>query len=279
MHRKIIHRTMKYRDMELQWSRDTLIMGILNVTPDSFSDGGKFNDLARSLEHAKQLVNDGADIIDVGGESTRPGATPVSLEEELNRVIPIIKNLREHLDIPISVDTYKSEVARLALEAGAHIINDVWGLKKDPNMAKVIAEYGCPIVIMHNRLEPNYSNLIDDVIADLEESIQIAHQAGVKDEQIILDPGIGFAKTLEHNLILMNHLYRVVQMGYPVLLGTSRKSMIKKTLNLPATDVIEGTAATVTFGINQGCQMIRVHDVLEMKKVVLMTDAMLQAGG
>ncbi|MDP5276973.1 dihydropteroate synthase [Chengkuizengella sp. 2205SS18-9] len=250
-------------------------MGILNVTPDSFSDGGKYVDKETAVTRALKMIEEGADIIDVGGESTRPGAETVPLEEELQRVIPIIEALKEAVKVPISIDTYKAEVAKQALKAGAHIVNDVWGLKKDRNMASVIAEYQCPVVIMHNRIQKGYHHFIQDVISDLQESINIAHQAGINNEQIILDPGIGFAKTPDENLILMNYLSDVVAMGYPVLLGTSRKSMIRNVLELPANDVIEGTAATVVYGMMQGCQIVRVHDIKAMKRITAMTDAML----
>lgn len=253
----------------------TLVMGILNVTPDSFSDGGRYDRLDLAVEHAKKLQADGADLIDIGGESTRPTSTPVSLEEELERVIPVVEKVAQEVDLPISVDTYKAEVARQAVLAGAHLINDIWGAKYDPDMVKVIAEYDVPIVLMHNRKVAKYQSLMKDLLADLEESIQLVRKAGVKEERIILDPGIGFAKSYEQNLTVMRHLHQLVELGYPVLLGTSRKSMIGKTLDLPPDDRLEGTAATVAFGIAQGCQMIRVHDVKEMVRVCRMMDAML----
>lgn len=260
---------------ELPLHRRTLVMGILNVTPDSFSDGGRYNRVDRALEHAHRLVKEGADILDVGGESTRPGASPVSLEEELERIIPVIELLVKEVDVPISVDTYKAEVARQALAAGAHLINDIWGLKHDPQMANVVAQFDVPVIIMHNREEARYDSLIPDMIFDLMESVAIARQAGIRQERIILDPGIGFAKSYEDNLVVMRHLERFVQLGYPVLLGTSRKSMIGQTLDLPATERIEGTAATVAVGITKGCRIVRVHDVREMVRVCRMTDAIL----
>ncbi|GAE28002.1 dihydropteroate synthase [Halalkalibacter wakoensis JCM 9140] len=200
----------------------TLIMGILNVTPDSFSDGGKYNEVELAVERAKQLVRDGADILDIGGESTRPGATKVEQAEEIKRVIPMITAIAKEVNIPISIDTYKPEVAKQAIEAGASIINDVWGAKWDKSMAKVAADYRVPIILMHNRTNPTYENLIKDIIADLEESIAICENAGVTKDQIILDPGIGFAKTYEENLDVMRQLDKIVEMGYPVLLGTSK---------------------------------------------------------
>jgi dihydropteroate synthase len=252
-------------------------MGILNVTPDSFSDGGQYNDVNTAVRRAKQMVEEGADIIDIGGESTRPGAEAVPLELELERVIPVIEALRENIGVPISIDTYKAEVARQALKAGAHIINDIWGLKKDGGMARVAAEFGCPVILMHNRSHTVYRDLVSELLADLRESIRMAHDAGIADSQIILDPGIGFGKNYEQNLHVMNHLDRIVSLGYPVLLGTSRKSMIRNTLNLPANDVVEGTAATVALGIAQGCSIMRVHDVAKIKRVAVMTDAICKA--
>ncbi len=255
----------------------TMIMGIINITPDSFSDGGTSFELEEAVKKAHRLVEDGADLIDIGGESTRPGADKVTLNEELRRVIPVIKALHDSgLKVPISIDTYKAEVAKQALQAGAHIVNDIWGLKEDPEMAQFIAEEQCPVIIMHNRRKAEYINLIEDVLTDLQESIQLAHLAGVQDQQIILDPGIGFAKTITHNLTLMNHLHSIVELGYPVVLGTSRKSMIQRTLSLPADQVWEGTAATVALGISQGCHIMRVHDVAQMKKVAMMTDAIVK---
>lgn len=251
---------------------ETYIMGILNVTPDSFSDGGKFNNDNNSLIHAKEMVDLGATIIDIGGESTRPNHTPVSEEEEIQRVIPIIKSISSNMDTPISIDTYKAKVAEKAIEAGASLINDVWGFKKDKEMAKVAAFYNVPCCLMHNRENAVYNNYLKDVIDDLRESIDIAKKAGVKDENIILDPGIGFAKDLEQNLILMNNLELIRDMGYPVLLGTSRKSMIGNTLNLPVNERVEGTIATTVIGIMKGCDFIRVHDVKENLRAAIMTD-------
>ncbi|MBA4542424.1 MULTISPECIES: dihydropteroate synthase [Thermoactinomyces] len=259
---------------QLSYHNRTLVMGILNVTPDSFSDGGKYDRIDRAVRHARQLAQDGADIIDIGGESTRPGAEPVSLEEELERVLPVIEVLTKEIDLPLSVDTYKAEVARQAIRAGAHIINDVWGAKKDPEMAHVAAELDVPLILMHNRREARYHSLVEEVCGDLLESVRLAKEAGVKDHNIILDPGIGFAKNYEENLIVMRNLHRIVQLGYPVLLGTSRKSMIGRTLGLPPQERMEGTAATVAFGITKGCQIVRVHDVKQMVRVCRMMDAL-----
>ena len=260
---------------KLDMSGRTLIMGILNMTPDSFSDGGRYNAVDTALERACQLVQDGADIIDIGGESTRPGYEQIPAEEEIERVVPIIERLAKEVEVPISIDTYKAEVARAALKAGAHIINDIWGAKADPDMAKVAAETGAPIILMHNRKEKPYENFIRDALNDLYESIQITKKAGVKDSQIILDPGIGFAKNLQENLLMMRNLHVIASLGYPVLLGTSRKSMIGNTLKLPVEERIEGTIASVCLGIQQGCQIMRVHDVKENARAARMMDAML----
>lgn len=254
----------------------TYIMGILNVTPDSFSDGGKFNNLDKALFHAKELMDQGADIIDVGGESTRPNHEMVAADEELERVIPVIEALHQEFDLPISVDTYKAVVAKEAVKAGAHLINDVWGFKKDPDMAKVAATLGVPCCLMHNREKAVYQEYLLDVISDLKECIAIALQAGVRPENIMVDPGIGFAKSYEQNLELMNHLELLKELGYPILLGTSRKSMIGNTLNLPPQERVEGTIATTVIGIMKGCDFIRVHDVQQNKRACLMADAIVR---
>ncbi|MGG1638092.1 dihydropteroate synthase [Paenibacillus sp. FSL K6-3182] len=254
----------------------TLIMGILNATPDSFSDGGSYTSVDAALARAKAMVEEGADIIDIGGESTRPGFEPVGVEEELRRILPVIQVLRKALPhIPLSIDTYKAETARHALEAGAHIINDIWGLKGDPNMAAVAAEYACPVIINHNRHARDYNDFVPDVLTDLQGSVSIARTAGIAEDQIWLDPGIGFAKTYEDNLELLGRLSELHALGYPVLLGTSRKRFIKQTLNLPVDELVEGTAATVALGIAHGCQIVRVHDVRAIKRTALMTDAIL----
>lgn len=260
----------------LELGRRTLIMGILNATPDSFSDGGRYTHVDAAVAHAQTMVKEGADILDIGGESTRPGFEPVEAKEELRRILPVIHAVREALPhIPLSVDTYKAETARQALEAGAHIINDIWGLKGDPNMAAVAAEYGCPVIISHNRHARDYNDLIPDVLADLQSSVSIARTAGVAENLIWLDPGIGFAKTYDDNLELLARLSELTALGYPVLLGTSRKRFIKQTLNLPVEELVEGTAATVSLGIAYGCQIMRVHDVRAIKRTALMMDAIL----
>ncbi|MFT9600981.1 dihydropteroate synthase [Mesobacillus sp.] len=262
----------------LDFTNKTLIMGILNVTPDSFSDGGKYNHLDHAVLHAKQMIADGADILDIGGESTRPGHERISDEEEIGRVVPAIEAISKEVQVPISIDTYKSKVAKSAVDAGATIINDIWGAKEDPEIADVAAETGVPIILMHNRNDRNYTNFIRDVLNDLYESIIIAKKAGVSDGQIILDPGIGFAKDLRENLEMMRHLDTLVSLGYPVLLGTSKKSMIGGVLDLPVTERTEGTGATVCYGIQKGCQIVRIHDVKEMARMAKMMDAMMGKG-
>lgn len=262
----------------LDWSKKTIIMGILNATPDSFSDGGKFNKVEFAVERAREMVANGADIIDIGGESTRPGFEAVPVEEELERVIPIIRAIADQVHVPISIDTYKAEVAKQAIEAGAHIINDVWGAKADDRMGDVAATYGVPIVLMHNRQDRNYKVFMRDVINDLYESIAIVKKAGVKEEQIILDPGIGFARDYQENLLTMQNLDTFVKLSYPILLGTSRKSMIGQALDLPVHERMEGTGATICYGIQKGCQIIRVHDVKEMSRMAKMMDALMGKG-
>ncbi|MFE6170338.1 dihydropteroate synthase [Viridibacillus arvi] len=260
----------------LDFYKETFVMGILNVTPDSFSDGGKYNDLEAAVAQAKQMVADGAKIIDIGGESTRPGHTQVSVEEELSRVLPIIKELRKEVHVLISIDTYKAEVARQAVLAGAHIINDIWGAKYDPEIASVAAELNVPIILMHNRENEEYgANFWEVAKADLEKSLQIAKAAGVPDAHIWLDPGIGFAKSHHENILMMQSLPQLVEMGYPVLLATSRKRMIGNVLDLPVTERVEGTGATVCFGIDKGCHMVRVHDVKEITRMTKMMDVLL----
>lgn len=267
-------KTFEVNGTVFDFHKETIIMGILNVTPDSFSDGGKYDAVEAAVTHAKKMVADGAKIIDVGGESTRPGHAAVSLEEELSRVIPVIQALSRELDVAISIDTYKAKVAEAAIQAGAHIINDVWGAKREPAIAEVAARLGVPIILMHNRDNKDYSDFWLDVRKDLEESVQTAKNAGVPSYHIWLDPGIGFAKTTQQNILMMQHLQDVVDMGYPVLLGTSRKSTIGKVLNLPVNERLEGTAATVSFGIMHGCHMMRVHDVKEIVRTVRMMDVL-----
>ncbi|KGG80041.1 dihydropteroate synthase [Caloranaerobacter azorensis H53214] len=257
-----------------EFGKRTYIMGILNVTPDSFSDGGEYLDVDKAVEHAKEMVREGADIIDVGAESTRPGAKEVSEEEELKRLILVVKRLVKEIDIPISVDTYKSRVAEEVLKLGCHIINDVWGLQRDKNMAKVVAKYDVPVIIMHNQIGTEYKKDIMESIKDfLKESIKLAKEAGVKEKNIILDPGIGFGKTPKQNMEVMRRLSELTELGYPILLGTSRKSMIGKILDLPPKERVEGTIATTVMGIMQGVDIVRVHDVKENLRAAKVTDA------
>ena len=258
----------------LDYTKETFIMGILNVTPDSFSDGGKYNSVEAAIEQAKKMVADGAKIIDVGGESTRPGYERISDEEEIARVVPVIKALLREVPAIISIDTYKSAVARAAIEAGAHMINDIWGAKADPAMAAVAVAYNVPIILMHNRTEEPYSDYWEGFMTDMEESIAIAKQAGVPDEHIILDPGIGFAKNLEQSIETMQRLDELSALGYPVLLATSRKRMIGSILDLPVDERVEGTAATCAYGVMKGCHMMRVHDVKEVARTVKVVDAL-----
>lgn len=259
----------------LDYGKKTLIMGVLNVTPDSFSDGGKYNQLDAAVERAVQMVENGADLIDIGGESTRPGYTPISVEEELERVIPVIQAVARAVPVPLSIDTFKAETARQSILAGAHIINDIWGAKADPDMGKVAAELDVPIILQHNRDNIDYQSFFRDSLNDIYESIDIVKKAGVKDENIILDPGIGFAKDFEKDIEMMRNLDTFVALGYPVLLGPSRKRMIGNVLGLPVNERMEGTGAAVCYGIMKGCQIVRVHDVKEISRMAKMMDALL----
>ncbi|OPZ88724.1 MAG: Dihydropteroate synthase [Firmicutes bacterium ADurb.Bin419] len=254
----------------------TYIMGILNVTPDSFSDGGKYNNLESALKRAKQMIENGADIIDVGGESTRPGHHTVDAIEEINRVVPVIEVLAKELNVPVSVDTSKAVVADKALEAGAHIVNDVWGLQKDTEIAEVIAKHNAGVVMMHNQESREYKELMGDIIKFLRRSVEIAEKAGIRRENMVVDPGIGFGKNLDHNLEVMRKLKELSSLNLPVLIGTSRKSLIGNILDLPVEDRLEGTSATVTLAIANGADFVRVHDVREIARVVRMTDAMVR---
>lgn len=254
----------------------TYIMGILNVTPDSFSDGGHFNSIESAIRHARDMVEAGADIIDIGGESTRPGHEVVDVLEEIGRVVPVIEKLAKEISVPISVDTSKALVAEKAIQAGADIVNDVWGLQRDPGMAEAVAKGGAGVVMMHNQDEKVYKDVMGDIIKFLRKSIELAEKAGIRKECMVVDPGIGFGKTLEHNLEVMRRLKELNSLNLPVLLGTSRKSMIGNILNLPVNERLEGTAATVTLGIANKIDIIRVHDVKEMTRVVRMTDAMVR---
>ena len=258
---------------EFNVKENTYIMGILNVTPDSFSDGGKFHGIDAALKRAEQMKREGAAILDIGGESTRPGYTPVSAEEEMERVLPVISAIKQRLDIPISVDTYKSTVAKAAILEGADLINDIWGLKHDEDMASVIAQSQVACCLMHNRLDMEYKNFMTDLLADLEESVGIAHKAGIARDKIILDPGVGFAKNYEQNIEVLRHLDKVKTLGYPVLLGASRKSVIGLTLDLPSDKRLEGTLATTVAAVQMGCSFVRVHDIKENYRALQMAQA------
>ena len=255
----------------------TYVMGILNVTPDSFSDGGMFIYKDVAVKRALQMIEEGADIIDIGGESTRPGFTPVSADEQIERVVPVIEEIKKNIDIPISVDTYDAKVAKAALEAGCDIVNDIWGLKKDPEMAKVIAEYDAFCVLMHNRNNPDYINFRKDLLSDFGEILDIANAAGIDKDKIILDPGVGFGKTREQNLVAINHMDDLKVLGYPLLLGTSRKSVIGLTLDLPVDERLEGTLATTVMACMKGINFVRVHDIKENVRTIKMTEAILNS--
>ncbi len=279
-----------------EWGSRTYVMGILNVTPDSFSGDGiiaKGPAVEVSLSQAKEFLDAGAHILDVGGESTRPGSAPVTTEQEMERVIPVVQALKQNFpDALISIDTYKASVAVEAFRAGAQILNDVWALRADPELGKVAAKYRVPVILMHNRSNPasvevreklgnayigsEYQNLIEDVKRELMDSVAIAHKVGIPDGRIILDPGIGFGKTVTHNLELINRLDEIRALGYPVLLGPSRKSFIGFTLDLPADQRVEGTAATIAIGIARGADIVRVHDVVQIARVAKMTDALVR---
>lgn len=255
---------------------NTYIMGILNVTPDSFSDGGRYNSIDNALKHAERMINEGVGIIDVGGESTRPGYTKISDDEEIERIAPVIRAIKERFDIPVSADTYKSAVAKAALDAGCDMINDIWGLKYDADMAEIVKKYDASVCIMHNRENAEYLNLIDEIKSDLSKSIAIAKDAGIDDNKIVIDPGIGFAKTLEDNLAVTKNLESFLSLGYPLLYAASRKSMIGLTLNLPADDRLEGTLATTAYACIKGAMFVRVHDVKENKRVIDMIQAIMK---
>lgn len=272
---------LRWRDFDLDLSSKTHVMGILNITPDSFSDGGLFYEPERALEHALKMVEDGADIVDIGGESTRPGSEPVPEEEEIRRVVPVIKRLSAQIKVPISIDTYKSRVARAAIEAGASIVNDISGLRFDPEMKKVVAEYKVPVVIMHIKgtpktmqLNPTYEALIPEIMDYLREGIMIAKEAGIPEELIIIDPGIGFGKTFEHNLEIINNLREFTYLERPILVGPSRKAFIGKILgDVPPLMRLEGTLAAVAISAYNGANIVRVHDVPETVKVLKVVDA------
>lgn len=257
------------------YNKKTYIMGILNITPDSFSDGGNFNSVENALNHAKKMINEGADIIDLGGESTRPGHTYVDADEELRRILPVIKKLKEEINTPISVDTYKSKVAEESLKLGVEMINDIWGLQKDKDMANVIAKYDAYVCIMHNQDKTEYEkDIIESIKEFLNKSINIALTAGIDQEKIVIDPGIGFGKTFEQNLEVLRRLSELKTLGYPILLGTSRKSVIGNVLDVEPKERVEGTIATTVLGIRDGVDIVRVHDVLENLRAAKMSDAL-----
>ena len=269
---------MRIGGKEFDLKKNTYIMGILNVTPDSFSDGGRYDGLDRAIEHAKQMIQEGADIIDVGGESTRPGHVQITEEEEIARVVPVIKKLKEEFDIPVSIDTYKSAVAAAAIEAGADLVNDIWGLKYDPEMAGLIARTGVACCLMHNKNNTEYQDFYPDMLRETAECVKLAKEAGIADDKIILDPGVGFGKNYEQNLETILHMERFHELGYPMLLGTSRKSVIGLTLDLPADQRVEGTLVTTVMAVMKKYAFVRVHDIKENQRTIRMTEAILRAG-
>ena len=269
-------RVMRIGSREFDTEHQTYIMGILNVTPDSFSDGGKYSRIDAALTHAEEMIRDGADIIDVGGESTRPGHQQITDEEEIERVASVIETLKARFNTPISVDTYKSAVAREALKAGADLVNDIWGLKYDPQMAGLIAESGAACCLMHNRDNTDYGQFIPEFLDDMRACVRLADAAGISRDKIILDPGVGFGKTYEMNLEIISRLEMMHELGLPLLLGTSRKSVIGLTLDLPPAEREEGTLVTTVYGVQKGCAFVRVHDVEKNKRAVKMTRALME---
>ena len=266
---------MKIGNREFDVKNETYIMGILNVTPDSFSDGGKFNNLDAALHHAEEMIKGGTDIVDIGGESTRPGHIVISEEEEIARVVPIIEAVKARFDVPVSIDTYKGNVAEAALQAGADLVNDIWGFKFDKKTALMTAKYNAACCLMHNKDEAVYIDFLVDMVSEMAECVKIAREAGVADDKIMLDPGVGFGKTYEMNLAAINHVDVLHRLGFPILLGTSRKSVIGNTLNLPADQRVEGTLATTVIGVMKNCAFVRVHDIKENKRIIQMTKAIL----
>ena len=269
---------MKIGNKSFDTAEHTYIMGILNVTPDSFSDGGKWNTPDEALGRAEQMVKDGADIVDIGGESTRPGHEQITEEEEIQRVVPVIEAVKARIDVPVSVDTYKSRVAEAALKAGADLVNDIWGLKYDSRMAALIAETGAACCLMHNKEKAEYEEFYQDMLRETEACVKIAREAGIPDNKIILDPGIGFGKTYEMNLETLHYMERFHTFGYPMLLGTSRKSVIGLTLNLPADQREEGTLVTTVMAVMKKYAFVRVHDVKANKRAIQMAEAILRTG-
>ncbi len=262
-------------NVEFRWGQRTYVMGVVNVAPDSFSGDG-LRSVDDAVAQAWRFVAEGADIIDVGGESTRPDFTPISIEEELERVLPVVERLANELPVPVSIDTYKSAVARDAVAVGARMINDVWGLKRDPEIAQVAADSGIPLVITQNQRDASFHHFFPELVADLERSLQLALKAGVEWSNIIVDPGVGFGKTVEQNLEIVRRLSELKSLGRPILLGTSRKSFIGLVLDLPVDQRLEGTAASIAIGIANGADMVRVHDIGQMVRVVRMSDAIIR---
>jgi len=252
---------MKIGKYEFDFTNEAYIMGILNVTPDSFSDGGHYNQVDNALFRVQEMIDEGATIIDIGGESTRPGYDMISDDEEVNRVVPVIEAIKNRFEVALSLDTYKSYVASEGIKAGVHMINDIWGFKYDKKLPQVVKDNQVVCCLMHNRKEAVYNDFIKDVLADLQESIDIAISAGIQKDKIILDPGVGFGKDYFHNLKMINECDKVCELGYPVLLGTSRKSVIGNTLNIPPEERGVGTAATTVLGYERGCRIFRVHDI------------------
>ena len=269
---------MKIGNREFQIKGHTYVWGILNVTPDSFSDGGKWNHRDRALKHVEDMLKEGADIIDIGGESTRPGCKPLEAEEEIQRVMPILRAVRENFDVPISLDTYTASVARAGIREGADLINDVWGLKYDPEMAQVIAQSGLPCCLMHNRREAVYEDFLQDTVSDLAQTLRLAEEAGIRRDGIILDPGVGFGKNYQQNLEIIHRLEELDTLGCPLLLGCSRKSVVGLTLDLPVDQRLEGTIVTTVMAVMKGCMFVRVHDVKENVRAVKMAEAILNSG-
>ncbi len=266
---------MKIGNREFDTAHHTYVMGILNVTPDSFSDGGKWNTIDQALYHVERMIEEGMDIVDIGGESTRPGYVKISDAEEIQRVVPVIEAVKARFDVPVSLDTYKNKVAEAGILAGADLINDIWGLKYDKAMAGVIAKSGLPCCLMHNRSEASYGDFMQEMAADLAQTLQIAESAGIAEDKIILDPGVGFGKSYENNLEVINCLEELKVLGCPILLGCSRKSVIGLTLNLPADQRVEGSLVTTVFGVIKGCSFVRVHDVKENVRAIRMAEAIL----
>lgn len=269
---------MRIGNREFDTKNHTYLMGILNITPDSFSDGGKYTRLDAALFRVEEMLNEGMDILDIGGESTRPGYTQISVEEECQRTAPVIEAVKKEFDVPVSLDTYKKEVARVGIKAGADLINDIWGLQYDSGMAKLIADSGAACCLMHNRKEASYTSFMEDMTADVAHILRTAKQAGIADEKIILDPGVGFGKTYEQNLTAIGRLKELQIFGYPLLLGTSRKSVIGLTLKVPVDERVIGTVVTGVFGIIQGCSFLRVHDIKAHAQAIKMAEAIMDMG-